>query len=360
MPAKPPRAAGSRAGPLALRTLLTVALLAAAGHTALWLWACNRLEAGLAAWADARRAEGWRVEHDATSRGGWPFSAALAVPGVRLEGGAGLVPGGVDWRPEAPVVLRVAPPRPDRLAVEAPGRHRLDLGGETFHVAADELTLAFPLENSAAPGEIAAAARRLRFGTPAGDAEVRAASLGFETRGGAGPATLRFAASDVALPAGWPVPARLGRTVERIGLDVLLNGAVPPGRDPARRAAAWRDGGGSLEVRSLQVGWGEVAASASADLALDAALQPAGAGTASVAGGEALLDAAAGAGLLPPFAATAARVALRALGRVPPEGGPARAEAPLALRNRSLSVGGVPLARLPALDWGAPAARRAD
>jgi hypothetical protein len=360
MPAKPRRERRRgggpwRAGRLALGATLAIVLLAAAGHALLWLWLCGRVEEGFEAWAASRRSEGWRVAHGAPRRGGWPFAAALTVPEFRLRGGAGLLPGGVDWRAEA-LVLRVSPPRLDRLAVEAPGRHRLRLGEASLPFTAGSLSLALPIDGGAAPREAAAAARRLRFDTPAGAAEVRSASLDFGTRGGSeGAATLRVSAADVALPADLPGTARLGRAVERIGLDLLLTRPVPPGRDPARRAAAWRDGGGALEVRALDARWGEAAASASATLALDGALQPAGTGALRLAGGEALLDAAGDAGLLSPFAAAAARIALRALDRAPPGGGPARAELPLVLRDRSLRVGGISVARLPALEWGAPA-----
>jgi hypothetical protein len=132
-----------------------------------------------------------------------------------------------------------------------------------------------------------------------------------------------------------------------------LTGPVPPpSRDPARWAAAWRDGGGESEIRALDARWGEAAAAATATLVLDEALQPAGAGTLRLAGGDALLRAAGEAGLLPPFAAAAARVALRALGRAPPGGGgPAWAELPLVLKDRSLRLGVVQVTRLPALEW---------
>lgn len=355
---RPPRTAGRRALRTVLWTLLAAVLLAAAGHSALWWTVGGRLEDGFSAWAAARRAEGWRVEHGAPRRGGWPFAATLAVPDFRLRGSAGGLPGGVDWRPEAPLVLRVAPPRLDRLAVEASGRHRLDLGGAALRFSAGSLRLAVPVDPTAAPREgVAAAARGLRFDTPSGPVSVRAATLDYGAEGGGAEAAetaLRVAAAAVSLPPGLPGADRLGNIVERVGLDLLLAGALPPpGRDPARRAAAWRDRGGALEVRSFEAVWGEAAVSVSATLALDDALQPAGTGTLAVSGGEALLEAAGRAGLLSPLAATAARFALRSLNRAPPEGGgPARAEAPLALKDRSLTVGGWRVARVPALEWG--------
>ncbi|MBD0272743.1 MAG: DUF2125 domain-containing protein [Acetobacteraceae bacterium] len=348
MPAKPRRAWRSASG-----ALLATAFLAAAGHSAGWFWLCDRLEEGFATWAAIRRAEGWRVEHGPPRRGGWPFSASLVLPGFRLEGGAGLLPGGVDWRTEG-LALRVSPPRLDRLALEAPGRHRLRLGGtELPPFTADRLDAALPLRSNGngPPSEANAVARSLRFGA----VEVASASVDFDARpeGRDSANTLRASAAGVALPPGLPGTDRLGRVVDRIGLDLVLTGAVPPGGDPARRAAAWRDGGGGLEIRALDARWGEVAASAAAALTLDGALQPAGAGTLRLTGGEALLEAAGGAGLLPPFTAAAAAFALRALSRPPQEGGPARAEVPLALRDRTLRLGPVVLGRLPALEWDA-------
>jgi hypothetical protein len=351
MPAKPRRAWRPAPGVL----LATAFLAAAAGHTAAWFWLCDRLEEGFATWAAVRGAEGWRLEHGPPRRGGWPLSASLVLPGFRLEGGAGLVPGGVDWRAEA-LTLRVSPPRLDRLALEAPGRHRLRLGGaELPPFTADRLDAALPLrsDGNGPPSEANAAVRGLRFGA----VEVASASVDFDARPERrdSASTLRASAAGVALPPALPGTDRLGHVVDRIGLDLALTGTgtVPPGGDPARRAAAWRNGGGTLEVRAADVRWGEVAASASATLALDAALQPAGAGTLRLAGGEALLEAAGGAGLLPPFTAAAAGIALRALSRPPPEGGPARAELPLVLRDRMLRLGPVALGRLPAMEWNA-------
>lgn len=362
MPAKSPHAP-RRGGPrrawvLASGALSAALLLAAAAQALLWDRVCGRLEEGFTTWVANRRAEGWTVAHGAPARGGWPFVPTLTVPGPRLQGDAGTPMAEVEWRAEA-LALRVHPPRFDRLAVEMPGRHLLRLGGAALPFAADRLDLSLPVKDGAAPREASAEARRLRFGAPAGQVGIGAASLRFETIDGGGPSAppavaLRVAATDTALPPGLPGASRLGRVVERVGSDLVLVGSFgPSGGDAARQARVWRDGGGALIVRALDVRWGEAAASATGTFRLDDALQPAGAGALRVAGGEALLDAAGEAGLLAPFAATAARIALRALSRAPPEGGPPRAELPLAVRGRSLSLGGVPVARLPALDWGA-------
>jgi hypothetical protein len=353
MPANP-----RRTRRLALGAVLAAALLLVAGHTLLWLWLCGRLEAGFAEWAAAREAAGWRVEHGTPSRGGWPFAATVTLPELGLRGGDSLAVGGVDWRTEA-LTLRLGPPRIDRLALAAPGRHRLRVGGLEVPFSADRLDASFPLAGplagGEAPDEAAASARRLRFDVTGGPVEVAAAAVEFATASAAaGPvSTLRAVASDLALPPGLPGSDRLGRAVDRLGLDLALTGAIPPGRSPARQAAAWRDGGGGLEIRALDARWGEAAASAAATLALDGALQPEGAGALRLTGGEALLDAASAAGLLPPFAAAAARIALRGLTRPPAEGasGPGQAVLLLSLADRTLKLGPATLVRLPVLRW---------
>jgi hypothetical protein len=362
MSLNPPRPAGpGRAGRLFLRGLLGASLLAAllvAGHALLWRWMGSQLEAGFRNWATQRRALGWRVEHAAPSRGGWPFAATLTLPQFRLEGGGATLPGGMEWQVEA-LVLRLAPPRLDRLTVEMPGRHRLRLGALELPFAADRLTAAMPLERDVLPREARLEGERLRIGTPAGAAEALSAQLEIETRmtaiEGEPAVSLRLSAGDVLLPpAVGPTAEVLGRSVESAVLDLALTGPVPPGRSPTAKAEAWRDGGGTLELRSLALNWGPVAGTATATLTLDEALQPMGAGTLRLAGGGEALQAAAQAGLLTRQAAATGRTVLRLLSRTPTEGGPPQLEVPLALEERVLAAARVPLAVLPPWHWPAP------
>ena len=143
----------------------------------------------------------------------------------------------------------------------------------------------------------------------------------------------RFAAGDVLLPPGsapgpgdatGPAVGVLGRAVETARLELELTGPVPPGRGPAAKAEAWRDGGGTLELRGLELRWGPLAATGAATLTLDEALQPMGAGTLRVAGAGEVLQAAAQAGLLTRQAAATGRGVLRLLSRRrrPPAGRP--------------------------------------
>jgi hypothetical protein len=119
-------------------------------------------------------------------------------------------------------------------------------------------------------------------------------------------------------------------------------------------ARAWRDGGGMLDLRSLDLRWGRISATAMATLTLDEDLQPTGAGTLRLAGGGEVLDAAASTGLLAPRTATTARTVLTLLSRTPPEGGPPQIEVPLTLEDGVLALARFPLLQLPRWTWPAP------
>ena len=148
----------------ALALALYLAGLAAA-HAMLWHWMGERLEEGFTAWAQSRRAQGWRVEYGAPQRGGWPFSATLHLPDFRLSGGDATLPGGIDWRSPA-LDLRVVLPRLDELRIEPKGPQRLRLGMLELPFAADRLTGLLPLQADVLPRGGEFRAERLRLGLP--------------------------------------------------------------------------------------------------------------------------------------------------------------------------------------------------
>lgn len=367
MPAKPspsPDQAARRGRRLAFRVLLGGGLLLAllaAGHALVWRAMASQLQDGFTAWAEARRAQGWRVEHAAPVRGGWPLSATLTLPRFRLAGGAATLPGGMEWQAEA-LTLRVSLPRLGRLVVEMPGRHRLRLGEAEWPFAADRLTAEMPIERHVPPREAVLEAERLRVGTAAGTVEALHAWLAVETRTtaieGEPAISLHGEAETVQLPMPpGPTPpllASLGRSLAMLRVDLALTGPVPPGRHPRLRAEAWRDGGGTLELRGLDLHWGPVAATSTATMALDEALQPMGAGTLRLTGATEALDAAASAGLLTQGGAGTARMVVGLLSRRPADGGPPRLDVPLTLEGRMLTLARIPLARLAAWEWPLP------
>lgn len=353
---KPP----GRQRPLAPRIALgvLVALVAgAAGHALLWRAMATEIEQGFATWVQIRRAQGWRVEHGTPMRAGYPLSAALILPTLRIEGGDATLPGGFQLQSER-ATLRVSLPRLDRLRVEMPGAQRLRLGDAEYRFAADTLVALMPLEVGTPPRGAEVLAERLRLFTPAGPMEVGTARLTLDTSSTAteGEAALEVTASaeEIDLPvAPGGRAAAFGRRIAAFGAEMALSGPVPPGRFPVVRAERWRDAGGTLEVRSLTLRWGPVGAIAAATLALDEGLQPMGAGSLRLTGAGDALDALAEAGLVGRRAAATARAVLPLMSRANAAGEP-EVDVPLTIEDRTLAVARVPVMRFDPLDWPAP------
>jgi hypothetical protein len=322
------------------------------GHGLLWRSASAALEEGWQDWVRLRRAQGWQVAHGPPQRGGWPLAARLSIPGLRLEGGAATLPGGLALAADR-LVLRVELPWLDRLKVELEGQQRLRLGANDFPFAADRLVALVPLARDTLPNAAELTAERLRIRTPTGAMEMRSARLSAQGRTSATEAepalALNLAVQELDLPAA--PPGGFGRRIASLAADLALSGPLPGGRAPAQRAEAWRDGGGTLELRSVALRWGPVGAQAAATLAFDEGLQPMGAGTLRLTGATEALEALAAAGLVGRRAALTARSVLPLLSRPSAENGAPEIEVPLMLEDRVLSMARIPVLRLEPLAW---------
>jgi hypothetical protein len=164
-------------------------------------------------------------------------------------------------------------------------------------------------------------------------------------------ATFRMSAEAIALPTTvrWP----LGANISSLSLDGVLNGRLPQTRNVTDWAEAWRDGGGSLAITHLALGWGPLGLTSSATLALDDQLQPMGSGNGRIVGYAPTLDRLAAAGMLTKSAATAAKAVLSLMAGTWGSDEPSAVDVPLTLQYRTLSMRQVPLVRLPELDWPA-------
>ena len=341
-----------------LIVLLAVLAVLAGADTLLWRRGTQQLAAGFAAWAEAARADGWTVDGGPPSAAGWPFAAELEVPRLALTGGlADGLPVPLAWRSDR-LRLHVDLLHARRLLLLPEGRQRLRLGaGAEIPLAADRLQVAVPLDAGATPGVADLAGTNLRIGMPGSEATLTVALLAGhgEWRKGASPAgsTFDFAltAEEIAVPMR---PSALGSRVAAFSAQGTLKGPLPPQPDLAARAAAWRDAGGTLELRSLALGWGPLGLMGNATLGLDGQLQPTGSATLQVRGQNEALEALAAAHVIRPTAARAAAAVLGLLARPPEGGGTPDVEVPLTLRDRTLSFGLMPLAKVPELLWPGP------
>lgn len=342
------------------RRFALIAVLAAVGlatgHALLWRAMADQLEAGWQNWVQLRRAHGWQVDHAPPMRGGWPLAATLTVDRLRLEGAAATLPGGVALGVQR-AVLRVELPWLDRLEVALPGQQRLRLGGTEFPFTADTLTAIVPLERDTLPSTAELVAEQLRIGLAGGAVELASGRLA--VRGSASATEAEAALELTLLAEGLDLPpaapgdplGRFGRRIATLSAELALSGPLPGGRAPATRAEAWRDGGGTLELRRLGLRWGPLGGTATATLAFDEALQPMGAGTLRLGGAAAALEALVEAGLVGRRAAVTARGVLPLLSRPSPEDGTPEIEVPLTLEDRTLSLARIPVMRFAPLEW---------
>jgi len=333
--------------------LLATPLVLLAADTAGWWTATRYLARGLAAWEAERSAAGWIDQHGPPRRGGWPFAATLTVPAIGVSGDGADIGQRPAWHADR-LVLRLSLARPGSQAIAAEGRQLLRLAGITVPFSANRLLLTLPVRSEPWPGSMDLIADDLHADTPlGGEAAVESLRLhlDFGPKAQSGDPALGFSlqAEGINLPAGIIRP--LGPRIASFAVDGAATGPVPAGRTPAEQAAAWRDGGGSLEIRHLAMVWGPLDLTATATLALDDQLQPMGAGSAHLVGYTATLDALAAHAAISRSAAIATKAVLSLMAHNPEDGSPPDVEVPLTLQYRTLSMRQVPLVRLPELDW---------
>jgi hypothetical protein len=94
--------------------------------------------------------------------------------------------------------------------------------------------------------------------------------------------------------------------------------------------------------------WGPLTLTGDAQLGMDSRLQPAGKGVADVSGAAAALDALVDGGVVQPGMAATAKAVLGAMAQLP---GGDSVRLPFVLRDNTVSVGPIPLARLNDIVW---------
>ncbi len=312
----------------ALRVAAAAALLAAL-HGAAWFYAAGRVADEVQASLDALRAQGWAIAADAPRRGGWPWAAEALFSSVEMDGAAAGVPAawragmvGIGVSAVHPATLQIIPTGAQQIRLGAGGWVPVTTGSLSLDADADGAVLS---GTSLVIGPAEAAAKADAVEVRVKGLEVRAALTG----AGYGP---------FALP-----PANLR-------LAAALTRPVSDAATPADAAAAWRDGGGAIQIHALMLESAELHAFASGTGWLDIQLQPALSMTAEVRGFRPALDRLARAGLLSVSAATAAKAVLGLLaGRGPDD----PAAVTVKLTDGVLAAAGFPLLRLPQLDWAA-------
>jgi hypothetical protein len=316
-----------------------------------WRVATARMQAALESQVASMRASGWMVRCSAPERSGLPWSATLAVSNVRVQGGASAMPGGVAWSADR-LVLSIALTDPWHVSVAPQGEETLRLSHlPAVAFTADQLLASVPLGGgradhlavtaAAVSGGLLHSHRRqdVRIGQLSAEIYAQPAAAGAVDAG------LTFSARDIGLPdtGRWP----LGGNVNAFAAALTLASPPVSGADPRAQAQSWRDGGGQVSIQSLELRWGPLSLQGDARLGLDANLQPAGTGHARAAGFGPALDALADAGVIGPGIAVTYKAVLGLMASDPASA----ITLPLTLRDSTLSLGQIPLARFQDVVW---------
>ncbi len=338
-----------RLRPLSVAVAFVLLLLLA--WTAYWSTAASRLKGWVEAWAAAERARGSTVDFADLTVAGFPLELRLEARAVLVRRADGLSlsttrlsAAAEPWDPldvsfalegEPAVALPADGARPALAFAASAGAGRAEMTSEGA-IAALAMTFANPA-----------------VGVMGTDALLTANALDIALDWpDAPPAThtdpglfAGLSVRDLALP-GRPL---MGPAVQRANLRLTVKGAPPA--DLTRPAvAAWSDDGGTVELVVDAMDWGDMRLSGDATLALDGALQPVGAGTATVIGFEALFDRLAATGRLDRAQAMMGKTVLGLLAKPTPDGALALT-APITLQDRRLTLGPVPIAEVPPIRW---------
>ena len=338
--------------------VVAVILLLVAGEFVYWRVAAERLRDGYHDWLSAMAERGWEVSSGAASISGWPRAAAVVVPKLILRHAGAAIPGDVQVA-SAGVTLSVSLLRPVTLRISMTGPAHVRVAGlQDVVVTGDEDWVSVPLQaGDLRAVDVHVSGLRIEPASGAWHATTGLlnahATLAEQVRTDQSEpaATFSVSAEAIALPPvmKWP----LGPNISSLSMDGVINGPLPQTRDITRWAEAWRDGGGSVAITHLALGWGPLGLTSSATLALDEQLQPMGSGNGRIVGYGPTLDRLATAGILTRSAATAAKAVLSLMAGTTGADEPSAVDVPLTLQYRTLSMRQVPLVRLPELDWPA-------
>jgi hypothetical protein len=343
---------------IALILVVLLLIVVIGGYTAYWLVAAQQIKTGIAAWAQAMRAQRLDVAWQGIRIAGYPFAFRVELTGARLHD--------TTMQPAAdlttPTLVGIARPwnfhvwrlvAADGLAAKFPGigsglgfgfggrAAGLDAHGATGAVAiagSGAATVWLTLDDATLEAGESVAVRTLDCWlmlpkTPPQSHTERDFAF-----------AARF--SHITLPMGVPP---LGNTIEALAFNASVHGAVPAAKlRPA--LAAWRDSGGTLELHSLHLAWGALALDASGTAALDQNLQPMGSFSGAIQGYGRVMAALVANGRMSSGNAELARLALAMLAKPGPDGQPEIATS-FTIQDGEMYLGPARLGRVPRIVW---------
>lgn len=340
------------------RLLITVGLavlLVAGGWSIAWLHIAGTARDRVQAWADARRADGLKVDYSTIAVSGFPFHWHVTVSSPNM---AGAGPTAWTWQGYA-VEADLAPWSLREIPLHFPGDQKFSVGvgdvAEAWTITAARPDGRAGLDPQGRLDDLALDLGDVTLTRASDPQPTHAQHFTADAHLHRGPdETDQTDVFDLALALdnaslSQTPAAVLGTQIAHADLDLSFKGRLPSG-PLAQSIDAWRDQGGTIEINHIAVKWGPVDADGNGTLALDAQNRPLGAFTARWHGFSETIDALESAGKLRPFQAAGAKIALRSLARADHDA-PDEIKIPLTAQDGRLFVAGMPLLPVPALKF---------
>ena len=326
--------------------LAAVVVAAACGYTGYWYYVAGQLRQGMGEWLAAQGAGAPQVAWRSLDVGGYPLRFRLNFTDARVAANLPFPYAAESAAVEAeawPFALR-------RWRFTALGGAKITAPLDAVGLSAGALDGSVDLTDGATvvathARAIAGAGAAQGFTADTLELKLTLPRQAPKTdRDPLAEASVSLAAAD--LP---QAPPPFPRRIDALTLVATVRGAMPPGA-LVDALAKWRDGGGTLDIDSAHIAWGKTTVDLDGTLALDQAMQPQGAFTATVTGGDAIVDAIVDAGVIEAQYAEFAKAVLRAIAH-PDDDGVDALHVPVTVQDRRIYVGPAPIAALPQLKW---------
>lgn len=314
-------------------------VLAAVAYSLYWFHGAGQARNHVQSWADARRAQGWKVQWQDLEVSGFPLRLTITVTQPELT-----TPSGLSWH-TGQIRVWSNPLWPDSAHLSTQGRQDIRWRDRDLTVEVEALTATM------APGTMDAHVHTLRHasGFEAADLALSTAALPPRPTATGHPASWRFALSsrDIALPGpelqGFAPHVALAEISGRVMGDV-------PEAPPMAAIAGWSKQGGVLELDHLAVDWPPLGLEGDGTAALDPHGQPLVALSTRIHGFDAAMDQLASNGLVEPATGRTLKTILGLMSKPDHRGRPA-IPAPLSIQDGQLYLGPTRLAPVPAIPW---------
>lgn len=329
--------------------IIAVIVAGIAGWTGYWFWLKERVEQEVAAWVEARRAEGYEIADAGRRVGGFPARMELTVAQPTIAR-----PAAWRWQAAGDVIVYLQPWQPSHVILNFGHSHQFEW------VEGDAIRRAGLTAERALASGIFTAGGRLEQGalditkpvvvdsvtgtTSADRAQLHGrANHGETDQRPSDSISLALQVDNAALPPAANTP--LGSALALLRVNATLPPPLPPLSRRAEALEAWRAAGGVVNLDRFDVRWGPLDASGDGTVAIDRELRLLFALATELRGFGPTLDAYAQAGLLKNKLARNAKFALTALAKPDAQGRPT-VKLPVSAQDGRLYLGPVGVADL--------------